>query len=110
LIVYQTDFNSSKADFYSVNRSESWWGMTVHHPCSGWGCIYKWADLYLNTRTLDSETGFTRQKVAAHEFGHGIGLAHTTDWWYTSIMKQGQLSYNAPQTHDVNDTNNLYRY
>jgi hypothetical protein len=112
LIVYRTyNYSTSKADFYTVYRSDSWWGLTVHHPCSGWGCIYRWADLYLNSRTLNVESSLIRQKVAAHEFGHGIGLAHAPTWaFYRSIMKQGRLSYNLPQSHDINDTNELYPY
>lgn len=109
--VFQESIASSEVDFYTQWRSESWWGLAVHHPCygGGSGCTYSYAELYLNSRTLASESDFTRQKVAAHEFGHAIGLAHTSDWWYTSIMKQGRLSYNTPRTHDINDTNGIYR-
>src|SRR5215213_2309033 len=59
------NYATSKVDYYTVYRYDSWWGLTVHHPCSGWGCRYVWADLYLNSRTLAYETNFLRQKVAA---------------------------------------------
>jgi hypothetical protein len=109
LVVFEEGVATSEADFYTQSRSETWWGLTVLHPCPGSGCSYRYADLYLNSRTLASQSDFIRQKVAAHEFGHGIGLAHTPrDVTYRSIMKQGSLSYNTPQSHDINDTNALY--
>ncbi len=109
-VVFPEGYATSEIDFFTQYRSESWWGLTVHNPCAGSGCVYGWATLYLNSRTLASESDFTRQKVATHEFGHGLGLAHTTDWWYSSILKQGYLSYNTPQQHDIDDTNALYPY
>ncbi|HSH03186.1 MAG TPA: matrixin family metalloprotease [Anaerolineae bacterium] len=111
LVVYKTTYANSKVDFYTVTNSGTWWGLAVHHPCPGGGsnCVYSWADLYMNKRTLANQSTATRQKVAAHELGHGIGLAHTTSIFYRSIMKQGYLSYNTPQTHDVTDTNGIYR-
>jgi hypothetical protein len=81
----------------------------VLHPCSESGCSYTGAELYLNSRTLAGESSFTRQKVAAHEFGHALGLAHVpSSATYNSIMRQGRLPYNVPQPHDINDTNALY--
>jgi hypothetical protein len=106
---YTDDYATSQADFYTQYRPETWWGLAVHHPCVGSGCSYDWVDLYLNSRTLASQSPFLRQKVAAHEFGHALGLAHVPpSATYNSIMKQGSLSYNTPRPHDVNDTNALY--
>jgi len=108
--MFSENYAYSEADFYTQWRSETWWGLAVHHPCAGYGCSYRWADLYLNSRTLGSESSFIRQKVAAHELGHGLGLAHCNDCWDNSIMKQGYLSYNTPQQRDINDINALYLY
>lgn len=108
LWVFQEGIATSEEDFYGFAYSGTWWGLTTLHPCSGSGCSYVWADLQLNTNTLGSETDFIRQKVACHEFGHGVGLAHAVDGTYPSIMRQGYLSYNTPQTHDINDVNALY--
>jgi hypothetical protein len=106
VVAFEEDYAHSEADFYTQYRSETWWGLAVHHPCAGGGCSYWYADLYLNSRTLASQSDFIRQKVAAHEFGHGIGLAHAPgSASFRSIMKQGSLSYNTPQTHDIGDTN-----
>jgi hypothetical protein len=107
LIVYETNSSSSKIDFYTESRPDTWWGMTVHHPCAGWGCTYSGADIFLNTRTLGSQSNFARQLVAAHEFGHGIGLDHSS-FFAASVMRQGQMSYATPQNHDIVNTNEIY--
>jgi hypothetical protein len=110
-----TNYSTSEIDFYTGNYGNQWWGLTVHHP-SCTNCQFVWADEYLNSQTLRIESASTRQKVAAHEFGHGFGLAHPCTGVgcyftpYKSVMKQGFLSYNTPQTHDSNDTNSLYPY
>jgi matrixin len=108
LIVFQEPFATSEEDFYGFAYSGTWWGLATLHPCPGSGCTYTWADLQLNTNTLNAETDFIRQKVAVHEFGHGIGLAHVTDGTYPAIMRQGHVSYNTPQAHDIADVNSLY--
>lgn len=104
-----TNYSTSRADFYGYSNSATWWGYSVNHPCYQAGCSYTWADEYMNTSTIPANDGFIQQKVAVHEFGHGIGLAHP-DNVVTSVMNQGYLSYNTPQAHDNNDTNALYPY
>lgn len=109
LWVFQEDFSTSEEDFYGFAYSATWWGLTTMHPCNfGAGCTFQWADLQLNTNTLPAGDTFTQQKVAAHEFGHGVGLAHPPETGFNSIMRQGFLPYNTPQTHDINDVNALY--
>lgn len=94
-------------DVYDTYTSATWWGITYFNPCAGSGCNYNRNYFYLNQRTLDPESDFTRTKVATHEFGHAIGLAHAPSGT-TSIMNQGHLSYNTPRTYDINDINWLY--
>lgn len=94
-------------DVYDTYTSDTWWGITYWNPCSGSGCSYARNYFYLNQRTLDPESDFTRTKVATHEFGHTLGLAHAPGGT-TSIMNQGYLPYNTPQTYDNNDINSLY--
>lgn len=101
------DYNISRIDFYQGYYGTSWWGLSVNHPCSGWGCSYSWADNYLNSQLLNAQSSFIRTKVATHEMGHGIGLAHPP-CCFTSIMNQGSLSYNTPQQHDISDFNSIY--
>ncbi|SOC55293.1 hypothetical protein [Ornithinimicrobium cerasi] len=114
LIPYSTtDYSRSKLDFYTGSYGGDWWGMAQNYNAVGklcYTCTYQWSNLYMNVSTLKYESGSVRTKVATHEAGHGFGLAHTTDWWYSSIMKQGWNGYSTPQRHDVNDVNNLYKY
>lgn len=108
-----TNYSISKVDYYTGRYTGDWWGLAQNYNYSGqicYTCTYLWSNLFMNVNTLQSESSFTRTKVATHEFGHALGLAHTTDWWYTAIMKQGRLGYNTPQNHDVDDINNLYRW
>lgn len=91
-------------DVYDTYTSDTWWGATFFNPCST--CTYHRNYFYLNERTLKSESDFTRTKVATHEFGHAIGLAHAISG--TSIMQQGHLSFNTPRTYDINDVNWIY--
>lgn len=104
-----TNYSISRIDFYQGNYGTSWWGASVNHPCSGSGCSYTWSDNYLNAQLLNGQSSFTRTKVATHEMGHGFGLQHPS-CCFTSVMNQGGLSYNTPQTHDINDFNALYPY
>ncbi len=113
-ILYSTtNYGISKLDFYTGAYGGDWWGLAQNYNSSGqicYTCTYAWSNLFLNTSTLWSQSSAVRTKVATHEAGHGMGLAHTSDWWYSSIMKQGWNGYSTPQTHDVNDINGLYRY
>lgn len=92
-------------DVVDQNNSATWWGLTVLNPCNT--CSYTRSTIYMNTRTLGPESDFTRTKVATHEFGHSFGLAHPSGS-ATSVMNQGYLNYNKPQTYDINDTNRIY--
>lgn len=105
---YQDNISTSKVDYYVSSYPDVWWGLTIHSPCTDGKCIYSWANIYINTSALAGQSNFTIQKTATHEFGHALGLDDIGTTLYTSIMKQGYLSYNIPQQHDINDTNVLY--
>src|SRR4051794_31050008 len=81
LVVFPEDYSVSEEDFFGYAYDATWWGLTTIHPCSvgGNGCVYSYSTLQLNTNTLAWESDAHQQKVAAHEFGHGIGLAHSFD-------------------------------
>jgi hypothetical protein len=98
------------ADIYS---DSTWWGMTVFAgDCAT--CNYSRNTVYLNQQTLDAENDFTRTKVATHEFGHAIALRHPADSGFTdkqslpSVMWQGHLPYNVPQSYDTTRVQELY--
>lgn len=71
---------------------------------SGWS-DYRSAFYSLNRATLNSESQFIKQKVAAHEMGHTFGLGHTS---CRAIMRQGYVSWNTPQPNDNYDIDWLY--
>jgi hypothetical protein len=108
LVVFEEDYANSELDFFGYPFQGTWWGYGDPQPCSQGGCIYTWSNLYLNTNEMHDESRFVRQKVAAHEMGHGMGLSHVQSWEPDSIMKQGSQTYNTPRNHDVNDINAMY--
>lgn len=95
----------SAYDTYDSTTDALAW--TVNSPC--WTCTYSSSVIHLNQRTMDPLSDFMRTKVSTHELGHAIGLAHPpSTLTATSIMKQGYLNYNTPQSYDIRDVNNLY--
>jgi hypothetical protein len=104
-----TNYSVAQMVYYGQSSTQSWWGLTVPHPCTTTGnCTYNWTEEYVNSRTIGQNNSFRAQKVAAHETGHGLGLAHTTASGVTSIMFQGDLGYNTPQSYDISNINTLY--
>jgi hypothetical protein len=77
---------------------------------------YTAARVILNRFNLDSQSDFTKVKVATHELGHAQGLGHAMLYvgsgiWVptcTSVMTQGALPFNTPTAHDTFDLNRLY--
>ena len=111
---YPSNYQTSAVDFYITSTTDTWWGLTINHPCSGVGCSYRYADVYLNRRTMDPETIFQSQAIVAHEVGHAMGLSHVCGeaacppGSATTLMQWGRLPYNVPQNHDINDINAMY--
>ena len=111
---YPTDYNHSVVDFYIVNTADTYWGITDVHPCSASGCAYRWANIILNRRTVDAESLHQGQAIVVHEVGHALGLSHVCGQAacpagsLATIMQWGELPYNTPQNHDINDVNAIY--
>jgi hypothetical protein len=75
---------------------------------------YERITIAFNQRGMDPLKDFMRTKVATHEFGHALGLAHPSDNLSSnrstkSIMYQGVLSYNVPQTYDKDLIRKIYK-
>lgn len=110
--VYDANGNGS-VNFYDTGIAPPAVGIAGYsdiHPCSGNGCIYTSADIYMYTQTHSSYSDFIKQKTACHELGHVLGLAHppASDTSTATIMRQGVLSYNTPQQYDSDQINGLY--
>lgn len=85
-----TDFNSSQADFYGLDYGNTTWaGVTAHRLLGGAGvnpalgappqANWDYAEISLNDYHLKDAGQFSYNKVravAAHEFGHGVGIDH----------------------------------
>lgn len=95
-----------------IYTNDNYYGQAWINPCEGCA-TYTSAGFRLNQRTMDPLGDFDRTFVATHEFGHTLGLAHTTGTTADTIMKQGGSGfvfpwYNTPMPYDKNQINALY--
>ncbi|HEX4744262.1 MAG TPA: matrixin family metalloprotease [Candidatus Limnocylindria bacterium] len=123
-----TDRTQSEEDFYAMayGRDKDWVGVTVMRRADGTGvvacvgCIpfenWVYAEISLNDSWLADPALYPDsrevQSVAAHEFGHGIGLDHTNVfcalmWPDTSnFLACGSVLY-APRDDDIQHARTL---
>lgn len=76
-------------------------------PCAlgpGWG-HYAWSNITLNRATMAGLSNDMKHKVAAHEFGHSLGLWHTS---CTAVMQQGTVRWTGPTGYDEHELRRLY--
>jgi hypothetical protein len=130
-----TTSNWGITHIYANQKLCFWWAGCIWYPGyevpygaytsptslgSNWS-NYQWSTITLFRNTLDSETDFTKTKVATHELGHAQGLAHAINPDCTSVMQQGYVYkwvwngfyyfksyFNTPQPHDSYDFDQLY--
>ena len=93
-----------------ITQDEDWYAWTYNqpNPC-GSGCSYDQSTMMINVHLVGGLSNFMRTKIIVHEFGHIFGLEHTTH--SPSIMRQyptQDLTYNIPQSYDINEINGLY--
>lgn len=69
-----------------------------------------YAQIYFSPK-ISADNATFRSKVIAHELGHVMGLGHVPDGAsYHSIMKQGDVGYKTPQSHERTDLNSMYGF
>lgn len=104
--------NNVKIGVVDYHDNHNFYAYVSHNPGSA-GPIYQTSVVWLNQRLMDPLNDFNRTYVTTHEFGHALGLAHTTSTSQDSIMKPGGGGftfpwYNTPMSYDRGQINNLY--
>lgn len=116
--VYQTPFTSSKVDFAKRATWPSEWGANlaavtelfnqngVSHLSGNFnnGTVH-YANVWINPNI--SVTTSLAKIILGHELGHVLGLGHPPSNT-TSIMTNGQTSWETPQKHDKDDIDDFY--
>jgi predicted Zn-dependent protease len=105
----------SQADFYAEDYgSTGWRGVAVQRLSDGSGAVacvgcapftdWDYTELSMNDNYLKHDCCVTRiQNTAAHEFGHGIALSHssvTSALMYFSISNYDTYGVYTPQEDD----------
>lgn len=111
LVYFTSQSSSGQVNMTDEYTTDSWDGLIQITPCSGSGCSYQYANLYLNYRLTQTYSNGEIQSVAAHELGHATGLDHASGCVvmqaYTNI-RWGSCGVNTPQTDDINGVNAQY--
>ena len=68
---------------------------------------YKWTQIILNTSNFNNSSNFTKRGTISHEFGHCMGLAHSTN--PNRVMCTAETREVAsPSYVDLDTINHLY--
>lgn len=74
-----------------------------------------WTQIKYNSNVFKYEDGqggglsyFNRKGTACHEYGHVLGLAHTTNTSTVMCQLGNGRTVNSPQTDDINGVNAIY--
>lgn len=70
---------------------------------------YLWGNLYIVSANTDPLSSADKKRVIMHEGGHILGLAHTTQWFTSSVMDESDVfDLDGPTSYDKTNIQNLY--
>lgn len=69
---------------------------------------YKWTEIILNGTNFFNLSTFNQQGTISHEFGHCMGLAHSTDTGRIMTQLGNGRTVNSPAYDDLDTINHLY--
>ena len=106
-----TSGSSANVKVFAGDTHDTSWADTMNYSVTSgttscWTCTYQYSRIRINDPQAKLETEFQIKKVMTHEFGHALGLDHSSA--STAIMRQGYLSYNTLQTDDTAGLKALY--
>jgi hypothetical protein len=85
----------------ALNYSRNWLGTLT--AC--WDCEWSESRIRYNTDVYPGISTNWKFKAATHEIGHSLGLHHPDTSLHATrfdaVMKQGDLPYRVPQSHDI---------
>lgn len=115
LVVTERNLDDADVDVqdntYGLNNAYGWVNCDPSTATQGGTGTRRWCsgqDLRFNiTYETPFGTAARRQEMACHEFGHTVGLRHTTD--NTSCMREGEVTgVNSLSQTERNEINNVY--
>lgn len=92
----------------SVARSDVGWDGLASYPSVYNGVWQGGVLVFLNTHFVAGYTQAKRNGVANHEFGHALGLGHSSNTAVLMYTNTPQRIYNLPQPDDRNGVNAKY--
>lgn len=112
MMSYTSDGSSSSNDIYISSTSQTWVARMYEVEVGG---ILQSADVVFNTVDYNFTVGtevdkFDIESIAAHELGHTIGIAHTTNTSATMYpyCTDNDISWRTLESYDKTSKQNLY--
>ena len=115
-----TNYSASVVDFYGSYDGKTRYNgytefFTSQAQVSPFKSNWKWSSIHLNQYYMDGYSSSIRKGVAAHEFGHALGLNDYNANWYSIMCQMDDGSYSGtgrlvtvPQKTDLDAINIKY--
>lgn len=115
-----TNYSASVVDFYGNNDGNSGYNgytafFTSQAQVSPYYYNWRWSSIHLNQYYMNGYSSSIRKGVAAHEFGHALGLRDYNTNWYSIMCQMDDGSGNGtgrlvtvPQKTDLDAVNIKY--